>query len=478
MNRIIFILAFIFALFFTFQLKANDYVWLHGLNDDEKCWQIYNDALTPGIGIQSYYICGFKGGTTYSISDIAYNVWNNTGNGYLKDGKSVYYHLGDANYQLGNKHDMILIGHSLGGLAAREIQYQYGNLRDEFGRPRVKGIITIGTPHQGAYIENSVAMGKQHEFISGLCNKAAIGFAASSAAFNGTFWPIQAGVAALFDVTIMTLTNTLLVPYVESQMADGTQQCEKDMQVGSSYMNTISTRKVNVPVLCFAAEEDRWQMARLTHCAKNKDELQTNANLNTDGNYDKTGYDVMQGAQIFCYTASGIHAACVVGALAIGWWNPYYWYVAAMNGIAGGYWLGMASYLNDGFDYDYSVLLGSYAYEKRTYSYQKMVCPETMLPFELVKGKQYILSPPSYSTDDCYYETVYETSTVAVPCPHDGMVSTYSQQLDKTKGSKVIWANATIKGVNHMEEFNHYKTRKEFDDVLNGRTYSPLTFQK
>jgi len=40
---------------FTELTLANNYVWLHGLNDDYNCWKIYNEALTPGIGIQSFY---------------------------------------------------------------------------------------------------------------------------------------------------------------------------------------------------------------------------------------------------------------------------------------------------------------------------------------------------------------------------------------------------------------------------------------
>jgi len=314
-------------------------------------------------------------------------------------------------------------------------------------------------------------MGKQHEFINSLSNKFAIGLAGSTTALIGPFWPVQAGVIVLVDGTILVVTNVWLIPYIEKQMANGSQQCEKDMQVGSTYMNTIASRKVNVPILCFAAEEDRWQLARLTHCAKNKNDLQTKANLNTDGNYDKPGYDFMQGAQIGCYTAAGIHAGCAVGAIALGWWNPYCWYAAGINVAAGAYWTSVGSYLNDGFDYDYSVLLGSYAYEQRSYCYQRMVCPSTQQQ-ELVKGKQNILAP---NTDNCYYETVCTTATVAVPCSHDGTVSTYSQLLDRTKGTNVIWAGSTIKGVNHMEEFNHYKTKESFRatiiDGTNGQIF-------
>ncbi len=70
------------------------------------------------------------------------------------------------------------------------------------------------------------------------------------------------------------------------------------------------------------------------------------------------------------------------------------------------------------------------------------------------------------------------TRTIAIHIRHDGTVSTYSQLLDKSKGTNVIWANAIIKGVNHMEEFNHYKTRAEFDKVINGDGTYPLIFKK
>jgi len=69
--------------------------------------------------------------------------------------------------------------------------------------------------------------------------------------------------------------------------------------------------------------------------------------------------------------------------------------------------------------------------------------------------------------------TVCTTSTIAIPCAHDGTVSTYSQQLDRSKGTNVIWAASTIKGVNHMEEFNHPKTREAFDFTINGTGYHP-----
>jgi hypothetical protein len=62
------------------------------------------------------------------------------------------------------------------------------------------------------------------------------------------------------------------------------------------------------------------------------------------------------------------------------WWNPYGWYASGLNGVAGAYWLTTASYLNDGFDYDYSVLLGSYRNEQRSYCYTTMVAQNPIDP--------------------------------------------------------------------------------------------------
>ena len=71
--------------------------------------------------------------------------------------------------------------------------------------------------------------------------------------------------------------------------------------------------------------------------------------------------------------------------------------------------------------------------------------------------------------------TVCTSSTVAIPCGHDGTVSTATQTLNSNQGVNVIIPSATIKGVNHMEEFNHPKTREAFrstiEDGSNGTVF-------
>ena len=98
--------------------SANNYVWLHGMNDAYNCWKIYDEAFTPGISDRFYYVCD----TSISVIASRRN-YNYTTSRY----ETMY-----------GKKDMILIGHSMGGIVAREL---------EFNHPAsVKGIITIGTP--------------------------------------------------------------------------------------------------------------------------------------------------------------------------------------------------------------------------------------------------------------------------------------------------------------------------------------------
>jgi hypothetical protein len=109
------------------------------------------------------------------------------------------------------------------------------------------------------------------------------------------------------------------------------------------------------------------------------------------------------------------------------------------------------------------------------YCYTTLVCQDNNPTLPSLEIKPQRIAEP---TSTYVEQIVCVTKTVAIPIGHDGIVTTETQQLDKSKGTNVIWANATIKGVNHMEEFNHKNTRKEFDDVLNGRSYAPDTFRK
>ena len=435
MKKIIFTLALILMTLGVNQSKANNYIWMHGLYDDNNCWNIYNNALTPGIGTCIYYSC------KQGIPSAATKTWNNSD---PSTSASPYFNIN-------GKRDMILVGHSLGGLVAREMQYQYANQKDVYGNPKVKGIITMGTPNEGAQIENELA----NKGVKGLASKVTLKFEVSTglsiASLISIFpYSLVSGVTTGYKfVSFIETFKSAALDKAMGSFANGTQTCEKQMRVGSTYMNdTLANRKVTVPILCFAAEEDRWQLARLAYAAQGHYTLQTNSNINSTGTYDQTGYDYMQSgvnvSNIIGEVHTGIAAACV----GIGFACPYYWYVGGLNGVAAASWFGNASYLNNGLDFDHAVLVGA-SHVDRIDTWHKV-----------------------------WFVKWVTTQYITVPEPHDGVVPTKSQYLATSKGTNVIIPAQTIKGVNHMEEFNHPNTKAELNKAIVLGGYKPDTFQK
>jgi len=410
MKKIIIIIACVILQFEGVKTEANNYIWLHGLNDKVTCWQLYDQAFTPSISSRKKYECN------NTVQGISNQVW-----GQIENSK---------------KNNMILIGHSLGGIVAREMEYNY--------KSSVKGIITIGTPHQGAQVQNETASGALKSFASRIINMFTTAINASIDAFGRETSIMSGAVKATKD-----LKEEVLVDAVLSNFADGTLPCEQQIQVGSDYMKTINnTRKVNVPILCFAAEEDRWSLARTGYCGFYKDDLQTKSNLNTDGKFDETANLIMFAGSLSASTISVSHSMIYPNLFIFGIFSPNLWHSAERHYAAAAYWGGVSNYLNNGLDFDHAKLIGATRVD---------AIPEHH-KFLWKKWTTY--------------------TYVTVPEPHDGIVPVKSQQLDKSKGTNVIWAASTIKGVNHIEEFNHPNTRAEFNKAIVLGGYKPETFQK
>lgn len=407
MKKTILAIAYLILPFGAMHTEANNYIWLHGLNDEVTCWQLYDQAFTSGTSSRKKYDCN------NSVQGIGTEVWNNV--------------------ESTKRNNMILIGHSLGGIVAREIEFNY--------RANVKGIITIGTPHQGAQIENETASGALRGMASKVVNMFLSSINASIDAFGRETSIMSGAVNATKDLKEKDLVDGVL-----SNMADGKQTCEQQIQVGSAYMKTINeTRKVNVPILCFAAEEDRWSLARMGYCAYRKDELQTKSNLNTDGKFDQTGYNMMTAGSLSAGLLSVTHTSICIPLYICGIYSPYLWHMAERHDAAAASWGNVSNYLSNGLDFDHAKLIGATRVDE-------IVTPHKFLWWR------------------------WTTSVfVTVPDANDGLVSVKTQLLDKTKGVNVIHPASTIKGVNHMEEFNHPNTKAEFNKaIVLGGTYPPL----
>lgn len=409
------IYIFAFALLCTiFTAQSNNYIWLHGLNDDSNCWYIYKNAFTPSNGDRFYY--DSKSGIEKMSSDI----WS---------AKTGYFSSGT-----------ILIGHSMGGLIARELEYNHSG--------SIKGIITIGTPHQGAPVLGELTNGGANNLTRKVAGKAKGSVQASVTAICFTIPGVGFVLPASINLGIDGLYKYVGLPYIDKTLNEEVAKnygadCSKDMIPGGTYMNKIASRKVNVPILTFACQEDRWQLARLGYCTTNKSTLQTNTSINTDGSFDMGGYNQLKSLNGTFKTVGGVHAGIAVGCAVGGFFFPYLWAASAAHGCASKSWYSTAGYIDDGLDFDHAVLLGSYHVDRIDTKHRFLWAKWTT------------------------------TKYVTVPEPHDGVVGINSQQLDKSKGTNVIWANATIKGVNHMEEFNHPNTKAEMNKALKGG-YNPV----
>jgi hypothetical protein len=333
----------------------------------------------------------------------------------------------------------------MGGLVARELERNHSS--------SIKGIITIGTGHQGAQFAKELQFGGA---LNKLANNVVVRgnacLTSTLVAFSFTFPGISAVLIPTakvingIDATLVSPIGNIALNELAASWFN--KNCTDDLQPGSTFLNTLEKRKVNVPILTFASEEDRWQLPRVVRCQANYKELATNANINSDGNYDMAGYNALNTTNNVIKTGGQLHTGAAVVCGVAGFWLPYLWAAAAAHTAAAVTWYSTSNYIDNGLDYDHAELVGAtrtdYITQNHTFLWKKW---QTKIPIKVAE-------------------------------PHDGIVPVKSQQLDKSKGNNVIWANTTIKGVNHAEQRNHPRTYKEFERVFAGESYGDGVFKK
>ena len=414
----IFVITLLMSLL-NLNAQSNNYVWIHGLGGSADSWKVYKDAFTPDNPTNPQYL------SDKSITKIAAGFWNENSD---KFGRST-----------------ILIGHSMGGLVARELERNHSS--------SIKGIITIGTGHHGANFAKELKFGGElNQLVNGIVVRSSSCVNSTLVAFSFTFPGISSVLIPTAQV-VDGIAATLVSPLGNLALNGAaalvySPECTKDLQPNSEFIKTLEKRKINVPILTFASEEERWQLARFVRCQANYKELATNPNINADGNYDIAGYNALNTTNNVIKIGGHTHTGFAVVLGVAGFWNPYLWAAAAAHTAAAVTWYSTSDYINNGLDFDHAVLIGAYRVD---------AIPE-------------------------YHQFLWKKWTtykyITVPEPHDGIVPVKSQQLDKSKGNNVIWANTTIKGVNHAEQRNHPRTKEEFKKVFEGRSYGGNIFMK
>ncbi len=323
----------------------------------------------------------------------------------------------------------ILVGHSMGGVAAAEA--------DE----GVRGIITFGSPIDGAHIADAVANG-------------AVGRETSYAIREMIAGPASQFFANFIVAIIVnqSISGGLMGRLIENMItniitASHNNDSFRDLKTNSAYMNSKSFLTAT-PKISVWGNENSPAHYRLASSAKSN-----GANDTEIVNVVSQVTGVYQGFQTRNHIAG---AAAIVG----GFWNPWAWGVAALKFYRASQWRRGKDYLN-GSEASYKWLVGAYRYETTTYrSYERIPCGGST-------GEDWERIIPIDLGENCnQWHWVTRSYTRLIQEASDGFIAKSSQIGSNTASWNPTQVEA--RGVNHMEMGTHARTEEILRDSWNG----------
>ncbi len=399
--------------------------WIHGLNDSPDLWRIYGPYFQ----------------NERMLNSSTPNYVNNNG-------------IGNAAHNLGNQivanNKNFLIGHSLGGLAARE----YERTRDLIARPNA--ILTVGTPHNGAFIANNVVNGTARTTI----NRAIADMTAGPFAQGKT---IVSNMLSLFGI------NGIIAAYWANKRIDDVTRgffarVEKeiaqfegggsivDMQAGSAYLNRLNSEMRAVQVANIICEEGDRPGLRLANAAINPPE---NTPLHT---YDDTNLmkavDKLKGA----YKAFRIFHDIQKFA--------QFWRYNHHNNLAN-QWQRGEGFMGNRFDAEYARLIGASRTERRTTTFWVQECQGGSSCMNFMDNIRPVDSEcfRVINPNRCRWVQRAVTTTVTINEKSDGLVTDATQRMNGVPADRVYRA----RGVSHLEAGNHIEMTENYRRVFNRR---------
>ena len=406
-----------FMLIATGVFPVQKYIWLHGLEGQKgsNTWDIYKQHLTNENG----YIFEYE--SSKSIPAIAGDIYTN-----------------QISLVEGND-NLILIGHSMGGLVARSVQLL---------SPGVKGIITVGAANSGSVLLANTLNGKTYDYFSKAVRmvNAAVDKSLLSGIFSGPpvtiiALPVIAPINLFKDVVVNKTLDLLKLSY---QIGIGIyalgHPCIRDMLPNSTYLRSLNATSCNVPVLNIYGSEDYWQVVRAVGTLKNVTEVKNP--LNMDKNYDMEFVSKMQSALGIIYQIRRTHNL-VYNALAVpAIFMPWIWLTRELVLDARFEWDAIYRYFETGIHADFATNMGSVEYRLQNY------CIPT--GFDLNKK----------SCTQKYLPYIIE---------NDGILSRKDVISPLLTGINIH--NIRVSGVNHQEMGNHIEMRKLLEGIINYKTY-------
>ncbi|WKK83819.2 alpha/beta hydrolase [Marivirga arenosa] len=443
------------------QLRAQgDVYWMHGFQGEEPGrWELYENrfqqernlrSLTPDFGRR-------QADMNNGIANAAAVVEN----------------------QVINNNNSVLIGHSMGGLVAREMDRR--NNRN-FG-----GIITVGTPNHGARVANSLRantvipaleIGLQ-ELTRGPANtiiaNAVSGFSTGLKATD------------LIDQLWVNFGRNLVI----NQLPDANSPTIEDLSAGSIFLNRLNNTAPRVPVLNIILEENDKQALRMAAAAQNAPEEQALHSFD-DGAIIST-----------VSTMTSVYKAMKIYHLGMRFTAPVLW---GMHQRKANNWQAGETYLKSTFFSDYDEIIGAQRFEWRTLTRQVLQCSQPIggggsgggtgggtggdgtgggtggggpIPIDPgFHGLELMALPiPSepcligangddcFNDENCQWVTETYRARVRISEGSDGLIPLSSQRMDNMPNINVYDAN----GVNHLEVGNHPRMTEILNQIFDRR---------
>lgn len=410
-------------------------ILIHGLGGDLTSWQIYEQEFQNMTPMTNLNLMNGEYDTEKSLPNTAAEVRD----GILRRGGT-------------NAETAIVIGHSMGGITARQLDFEHqtGN-----GTRLFRGIVTSGSPNQGAQMINSMQNGTtQQYFGEGCVNVVAdparslvnlVPFSGTAGVIVNALSPITSSYnfvsglttngsgSLLCDVSWLALKKTGLGAY--------DTPAATDISVGSSIINNLNNYQQgnSIPMVNVWGNEQspiHWREIENIQFTKPQD-LPFNA---TD---DEGLMNTMDNIANF-YRVGSIVAGVSASALTVaGFWAPPAWgYVLPVANVGiqfyqGYYWIAEES------EPQWHVMIGATTNVSVTSTVQSFGCLEQLI----VNGLGWLTSLSLRDIRNCF-RTNTITYQVPLMLPNDGIVS---------KDAALILGicEIEVQGANHQELRNH-----------------------
>lgn len=324
----------------------------------------------------------------------------------------------------------IVVGYSAGGLVARRAKWFYGN--------RIRSIITLGTPHNGAPIAAQLQGDGVSDLISRVVNMIVACRTKSTSAMvtsTGIIDPVSTSIFYGIAQALNFLGSSLFTDLAQQGLNEYSGIAAQEMVPGSSFLNTLNNSYISVPIISIYGNEDEKRLIRLLGCFK-KEGIYNAAHYPNLPILDESYIGLYNATVASTAAVAGFHYVNGVAHELVSFLNPSHLVPMYANFDAAAAWRDMNRFLEYDIHNEWDEMIGSYHYEQIETHHQFLWWHWT----------------------DVEYVKVYEDS--------DGFIPNKYSHIDSSMGGYV--RNIKVDGVNHLEMTAHKDIFNILSGILNG----------